>query len=391
MCYACVRECPAKAIQIVDGQASVIQTALHRLRQLRHRLQPERQAGARAAPRTPRRCSPADAPVAAIVAPSFPAEFTDMRTPGAGRRMLRDLGFDSRPRGRASAPTWWPREYARLLEESTTGATSPPPARRWSLRAQVPPRPARPPRAHRLADGGHRPRAAPRSTGPTSRSSSSGPASPRRARPATSSSRARSTRRSPSSSCAPCSQRAASSLTGRRRADDDFDPPHGGLGALFPITARHAAGRRAQRGPAERRHRERRRPRRTSSTPSPTSSTAHTEARLLDILCCEGCIMGAGFSSDEPVLQAPLGRQRATTRARQAGFDAGGLGGGGRRVRRRRPLAHLRAVRPALRRHADAGGAARRSSRAWASSRPEDELNCGACGYDTCRDHAVAI
>ncbi len=22
---------------------------------------------------------------------------------------------------------------------------------------------------------------------------------------------------------------------------------------------------------------------------------------------------------------------------------------------------------------------------------PEDELNCGACGYDTCREHAVAI
>ena len=26
MCYTCVRECPAKAIQILDGQASVIQT-----------------------------------------------------------------------------------------------------------------------------------------------------------------------------------------------------------------------------------------------------------------------------------------------------------------------------------------------------------------------------
>ena len=25
-CYTCVRECPAKAIQILDGQASVIQT-----------------------------------------------------------------------------------------------------------------------------------------------------------------------------------------------------------------------------------------------------------------------------------------------------------------------------------------------------------------------------
>ena len=28
-----------------------------------------------------------------------------------------------------------------------------------------------------------------------------------------------------------------------------------------------------------------------------------TEARLLDILCCEGCIMGAGFSTEEPVFK----------------------------------------------------------------------------------------
>ena len=31
-----------------------------------------------------------------------------------------------------------------------------------------------------------------------------------------------------------------------------------------------------------------------------------------------------------------------------------------------------------------------RSCSAWASF-PADELNCGACGYDTCREHAVAI
>ncbi len=39
------------------------------------------------------------------------------------------------------------------------------------------------------------------------------------------------------------------------------------------------------------------------------------------------------------------------------------------------------------RRRGDAG----RSCAGWASTRPEDELNCGACGYDTCREHAVAI
>jgi ArsR family metal-binding transcriptional regulator len=32
----------------------------------------------------------------------------------------------------------------------------------------------------------------------------------------------------------------------------------------------------------------------------------------------------------------------------------------------------------------------RTSWSAWAST-PEDELNCGACGYETCREHAIAI
>ena len=40
-------------------------------------------------------------------------------------------------------------------------------------------------------------------------------------------------------------------------------------------------------------------------------------------------------------------------------------------------------------------GAARRTScgdpGAHGQVRPEDELNCGACGYDTCREHAIAI
>ena len=48
MCYTCVRECPAKAIRIADGQAEVIARALHRLRQLRARLLAARQAGPRA-------------------------------------------------------------------------------------------------------------------------------------------------------------------------------------------------------------------------------------------------------------------------------------------------------------------------------------------------------
>ena len=45
-----------------------------------------------------------------------------------------------------------------------------------------------------------------------------------------------------------------------------------------------------------------------------------TEARLLDILCCEGCIMGAGFSCEEPVFKRRSDVSRET-RDRQRHFD----------------------------------------------------------------------
>ncbi len=83
-----------------------------------------------------------------------------------------------------------------------------------------------------------------------------------------------------------------------------------------------------------------------------------TEARLLDILCCEGCIMGAGFSCEDPVFKRRSEVSRET-RARQDGFDAGRVGRRDRGVQGPRPVAHLRRLRPALRRHAHAGGAAR--------------------------------
>ena len=42
-------------------------------------------------------------------------------------------------------------------------------------------------------------------------------------------------------------------------------------------------------------------------------------------------------------------------------------------------------------RHAHAAPSCARSCERMNKSSPDDELDCGACGYDTCRDHAVAI
>ena len=91
MCYACVRECPAKAIQVVDGQAKVIQVrcigcgnCVRMCSQNAKQIRDETDkvfallgSGEK---------------VAAIVAPSFPAEFTE-EEPGTLVAMLRALGF----------------------------------------------------------------------------------------------------------------------------------------------------------------------------------------------------------------------------------------------------------------------------------------------------------
>ncbi|HPV55759.1 MAG TPA: [Fe-Fe] hydrogenase large subunit C-terminal domain-containing protein [Tenuifilaceae bacterium] len=92
VCYTCVRECPAKAIKIVNGQAEVI---------------PERCIGCGNCIKV---CSQdakvfllsrmevktllqSDAKVAALVAPSFPAEFSEIEDYKVFVGMLRELGF----------------------------------------------------------------------------------------------------------------------------------------------------------------------------------------------------------------------------------------------------------------------------------------------------------
>ncbi|HDJ34531.1 MAG TPA: 4Fe-4S dicluster domain-containing protein, partial [Bacteroidetes bacterium] len=94
MCYTCVRECPVKAIRIRNGQAEVIsercigcgncvkvcsqgaKTFLDSKQDVYAMLQSGR-------------------PVVAMVAPSFPAEFTDISNYQVLVGMIRELGFHS--------------------------------------------------------------------------------------------------------------------------------------------------------------------------------------------------------------------------------------------------------------------------------------------------------
>ena len=92
VCYTCARECPAKAIRISEGRAEIL---------------PERciccgncvkvcSQGAKQIVRTidlATQLLDSDGPVAACIAPSFPAEFSDI-APSCLAAMIRKLGFD---------------------------------------------------------------------------------------------------------------------------------------------------------------------------------------------------------------------------------------------------------------------------------------------------------
>ncbi|MFA7332300.1 MAG: [Fe-Fe] hydrogenase large subunit C-terminal domain-containing protein [Candidatus Delongbacteria bacterium] len=167
----------------------------------------------------------------------------------------------------------------------------------------------------------------------------------------------------------------------------EFDPPLSGLGRLFPVSR----GMLQTAGLHEdlldgtvvavdgRRH----------AVEALQEFESHAlDTRLLECLSCNGCIMGAGISAE-----APLFRRRAAVgrhaRERMAAFDPEthrvalvasaeiSLERGYRRDDQRLPPPSPDELKTIL---------ARLGKRL-----PQDELDCGACGYESCQEHAVAI
>ena len=112
------------------------------------------------------------------------------------------------------------------------------------------------------------------------------------------------------------------------------------------------------------------------------------DAALLDILCCNGCIMGAGMTTNAPVFRrrARVSRyvrhrhQLTDPAAWQASVDRCSgldLSRGFQADDRRMREPSESEIRQILHRMGKFTAA--------------DELNCRACGYETCRRHAVAI
>ena len=382
VCYTCVRECPAKAIRIADGQAEVIT---------------ERCIGCGNCVRV---CSQqakkvmsgvedveaflaGDTPVAACLAPSFAAEFEDidhLKVVG----MVRALGFDFVGEVAFGADLV-ARAYAELLERNDGGryiATSCPaiigyvekyhPGLVPSLAPIVSPMVA----TARVIRSIHE---------EDVRIVFIGPCIAKKGEVA--------------SITLPGELDGALTFVELRGMLDaggitpdniepgEFDEPHAGLATLFPISRGmlQAAGidedlAHGQVVAADGRQ--------SFVEAIKEFETGDLDARLLEVLACNGCIMGAGMST-KTALFSRRSRVAKYTRHR---LDTAAPGCWEKEMERfakidlsrtyvlndqRMPAPYEDKVAEVLAR--------------MGKFKSEDELNCGACGYDTCRLHAVAI
>jgi len=385
MCYTCVRDCPVKAIEIRDGQASVIQTRCIGCgncvtvcsQNAKEVLDGVAETEALLA---------ATAPVAAIVAPSYPAEFTECDT-ATLVAALRDLGFDS-VHEVAFGADLVARDYARLLSEDREGrhvATSCPAVvsyvRKYhpdlldSLTPIVSPM---------IATA----RALERRLGPDARIVFIGPCIAKKGEAAYEQFDGDIDAVLTYVELRAMFERRGTDLAAHALPDDDFDPPHGSLGGLFPLTRGllQAAGLNEDLltndiVSADGRH--------DFGAAIEDFKSGATEARLLDILCCHGCIMGAGYTHEEPVFARRAEVSRAA-RARRERFDEAAW----KAAMVEFADLDLSRTFAAFDQRFDelpSPGELQAILERMGKFAPEDLLDCGACGYDGCREHAVAI
>jgi iron only hydrogenase large subunit-like protein/nitrogen-specific signal transduction histidine kinase len=166
----------------------------------------------------------------------------------------------------------------------------------------------------------------------------------------------------------------------------DFDPPQPSLGSLFPIS--HGLLKAA----------EIREDILTNDVVATDGlhnfmnalnefAAGGMEAKLVELLSCNGCIAGPGLTSKENQFQRRA-RVSAYTRNREKGLDA---------ERWRRTIdqfADLDLTRTYRSMDQRIAGIDEKEileiMERMGKHSAEDELNCGACGYPSCRDHAVA-
>jgi len=168
---------------------------------------------------------------------------------------------------------------------------------------------------------------------------------------------------------------------------DDFDPPYPDLGMIFPVTRGLVQTSRLSDNILEGE---------VIATDGKMNfvqaikefEKGELQTRLLEVLCCTGCIMGPGFSKENSYFsrrtavskyadqRLKINRERQSEERIQE-ISAINLNILFKAENLEDPLPTKEEIETVLRR--------------MGKEKPEDELDCGACGYETCREHAVAI
>lgn len=167
----------------------------------------------------------------------------------------------------------------------------------------------------------------------------------------------------------------------------DFDPPHAGKGSVFPISGGMlqtvdleedfvsgeivvADGRQ------------------NITEVLREFEEGHLEAKLFDLLCCNGCIKGAGMSNRS----AFFNKRKSISNFAKRKFDSIDHQLWMQNIEKFSSLDLSRTYQPNNQRFPNPKKEdVTMVLQKLGKITPEDELNCGACGYDTCMEHAVAI
>lgn len=115
----------------------------------------------------------------------------------------------------------------------------------------------------------------------------------------------------------------------------------------------------------------------------------YLEAKLFDLLCCNGCINGPGMSHKQQFFN----KRKSISNFAKRKFDKLDVKEWEKNLNTYLQLDLSRSYIPDDQRFPNPPNSEeiRGVLKNLGKELPEDELNCGACGYDTCYDHAVAI